>query len=193
MIGQRIDNKGVGAPRGQRLEAHTRRKFTQVSLLPPWVATQIRNWKKRSRFCGGTGRPQYNKLTSQMDLSRRTSRRLRLSQSWSGELAFDWTKSSNKQQTSVFLNAATFLVMHFLVMSYTFLQNCDSTQFWARLKHFISLLQYKTKLNPSIADRNKRKNTDETSSPVCWSLGNFHFTHTVHQALRLNRRLGCSK
>ena len=41
----------------------------------------------------------------------------------------------------------------------------------------------------------KETNTDETLSPVCWSLGNcpinFLFTHTVHQALRLNWRLGC--
>ena len=55
--------------------------------------------------------------------------------------------SSNKQQITAFLNAATFLVR--LVLFYTFLLNCDSTsttQVWARLKHFFSLLQYKTKL-----------------------------------------------
>ena len=71
------------------------------------------------------------------------------------ELVFDWMISSNKQQITAFLNAATFLVR--CVLFYTFLLNCDATittQVWARLKHFFSLLQYKTKLNASIAARN---------------------------------------
>ena len=70
-------------------------------------------------------------------------------------MVFDRMISSNKQQLTAFLNAATFLVR--CVLFYTFLLNCDATittQVWARLKHFFSLLQYKTKLNASIAARN---------------------------------------
>ena len=70
-------------------------------------------------------------------------------------MVFDRMISSNKQQLTAFLNAATFLVR--CVLFYTFLLNCDSTsttQVWARLKHFFSLLQYNTKLNASIAARN---------------------------------------
>ena len=70
--------------------------------------------------------------------------------------------SSNKQQTSAFLNVASFLERDELCALFnTFLHNYDSpgtTQVWARLKHFFSLLEYKTKLNASIAARNKRRN-----------------------------------
>lgn len=61
------------------------------------------------------------------------------------------------------MNAATFLVQDGLcALLNTFLLKCDSTtttQVWARWKHFVSLLQFKTKLNASMTARNKRNKT----------------------------------
>ena len=81
------------------------------------------------------------------------------------ELVCDLMISSDEQITSAFwcYISATFLVHDgLLALLNTFLLNCDSTtttQVWARWKHFVSLLQFKTKLNASMTARNKRNKT----------------------------------
>ena len=86
------------------------------------------------------------------------------------------------------LNVATFLVRDgFRALFNTFLLNCDSTtttRVWARWQHFVSLLQFKTKLNASMAARNKRNKPSITfrrnilqmwESHWCVSTANFKY------------------
>ena len=86
------------------------------------------------------------------------------------------------------LNVATFLVRDgFRALFNTFLLNCDSTtttRVWARSQHFVSLLQFKTKLNASMAARNKRNKPSITfrrnilqmwESHWCVSIANFKY------------------